>query len=144
MFFSQKSRHPLFIRLWQAEQQRELNSKLPGLNKNLNDLSFLEERVTDPKHAIDKNKKEKWIHGLGRVNFRLVKLKPPVVTNYSIFQNVNSTCEKFQITERYFLELNEPKGKRSFSLLKCILSVQFLIHSFIPEAHCLLDRATWK
>lgn len=33
--------------------------KLPRLDKNLNDLSFLEERITDPKHAIDTNKKEK-------------------------------------------------------------------------------------
>lgn len=41
---------------WQAEQQRELTSKLLGVNKNLNDLSFLEERVSDPGHVTDTNK----------------------------------------------------------------------------------------
>lgn len=58
-FFSpQKNRAPAIHKTQEAEQQRELMSKLPGLDKNLNDLSFLEERVTDPKHAIDTNEKE--------------------------------------------------------------------------------------
>ncbi|KAM4836038.1 uncharacterized protein RHO17_022861 isoform 1-T2 [Thomomys bottae] len=34
-----------------------------------------EERVTDPKQAIDTNKKEKRTQGFGRVNFRFKKIK---------------------------------------------------------------------
>lgn len=59
VFFLQKNRAPAIHKIQEAEQQRELMSKLPRLDKNLNDLSFLEERVTDPKHAIDTDEKEK-------------------------------------------------------------------------------------
>lgn len=57
--FSFTEKHSIrYSQGWQAEQQRELKSKLSGLNKNLNELSFLEGRVTDPKHTTDTDKKE--------------------------------------------------------------------------------------
>lgn len=59
--FSQKNRISTIHMPLEAEQWRELKSKLPGINKNLNDLSFLEESVTDPKHATDTNHEEKEI-----------------------------------------------------------------------------------
>lgn len=59
LFPPQKNRAPAIHKTQEAEQQREVMSKLPGLDKNLNDLSCLEERVTDPKHAIDTNEKER-------------------------------------------------------------------------------------
>lgn len=58
-FPPEKNRAPTIYTTQEAEQQRELMRKLPRLDKNLNDLSFLEERITDPKHASDTNEKEK-------------------------------------------------------------------------------------
>lgn len=77
------------------------------------------------------------------MNFRLVKLKPPVVSNSLTKKREKPKALEIQDYEELFWELHEAKALISPSETHPIYS---FTHSFIysTSAHHLLDRLTWK